>query len=49
MTEADSAVCVCMFLCIFVTGNQHVFTWRRQQVVDVDGFGAVGSSEQLLL
>lgn len=26
-----------------------MFTWRRQQVVDVDGFRAVGSSEQLLL
>lgn len=26
-----------------------VFTWRRQQVVDVDGLRAVGSSEKLLL
>lgn len=25
------------------------FTWRGQQVVDVDGFRATGSSEQLLL
>lgn len=26
-----------------------VFTWRGQQVVDIDGFRAVGSSKQLLL
>ena len=41
---ADSHLCV--------SANKHVecvFTWRRQQVVDVDGFRAVGSSEQLLL
>lgn len=37
-------------LCFSVAGRLRlVFTRRGQQVVDVDGFGAVLSSEQLLL
>lgn len=30
-------------------GTCFPFTWRGQQIVDVDGFRAAGSSEQLLL
>lgn len=51
----DWQIPVCVFTCgsifhmLLNTCLCLVFTWRGQQVVDVDGFRAVGSSEKLLL
>lgn len=45
-------MCVCLCASVYLSQAISmclVFTWRGQQVVDVDGFRAVGSSEQLLL